>query len=199
MQQFCLTSGKQWWWSSPATLVRLLRQPPYLICIETEGVDRSTNGVGNNTSLCGVAVHCSVAQSGQTLLPHGLQHSRLPCLHCLLEFAQTHVHWVHNIIQPSHPLLLPSPPAFNLSQHQGLFHWVSSLHQVAKVLELQHEFFHEYSGLISYGVLLSKSETVLILSLRNLFANSQGTVLQTAIGGRDTSLWVLWKTQNPVL
>ena len=55
-------------------------------------------------------------------------------------------------IQPSHPLSSPSPPTFNLSQHQGLFKRVSSLHQVAKVLEfqLQHQFFHEYSGLISF-------------------------------------------------
>ena len=50
---------------------------------------------------------------------------------------QTHSHWVSDAIQPSHPLLSPSPPTFNLSQHQGLFKWVSSLNQVAKVLELQ--------------------------------------------------------------
>ena len=58
---------------------------------------------------------------------------------------------VISIIQPSHPLSSPSPPAFNLSYHQGLFQWVSSLHQVAKVLEfqLQHQSFNEYSGLIS--------------------------------------------------
>ena len=64
-------------------------------------------------------------------------------LHHLPELAQTHVHWVGDTIQPSHPLSSPSPPAFNLSQHQGLFQWVSSLHQVAKVLEfqLQHQSF----------------------------------------------------------
>ena len=61
----------------------------------------------------------------------------LPVHHQLLEFTQIHVHWVGDAIQPSHPLLSPSPPAFNLSQHQGLFKWVSSLHQVAKVLEFQ--------------------------------------------------------------
>ena len=61
--------------------------------------------------------------------------------HQLPELAQTHVHWVGDTIQPSHPLSSPSPPAFNLSQHQGLFKWVSSLHQVAKVLELQHQSF----------------------------------------------------------
>ena len=60
-----------------------------------------------------------------------LVHLRLP------ELAQTHVHWVGDAIQPFHPLVSPSPPAFNLSQHQGLFKWVSSSHQVAKVLELQ--------------------------------------------------------------
>ena len=58
-------------------------------------------------------------------------------------FTQTHVHWVGDAIQPSHPLSSPSPSAFNLSQHQGLFKWVSSLHQAAKVLEfqLQHQSF----------------------------------------------------------
>ena len=63
-------------------------------------------------------------------------------LHYLLEFAQTHVHWLSDAIQPSHPQLSPSP-AFNLSQHQGLFQCVSSSHQVAKVLELhlQHQSF----------------------------------------------------------
>ena len=67
----------------------------------------------------------------------------LPVHQQLPEFTQTHVHWVGDAIQPSHPLLSPSLPAFNLSQHQGLFRWVSSLHQVAKVLEfqLQHQSF----------------------------------------------------------
>ena len=60
-----------------------------------------------------------------------------PVLHCLREFAQTQVHWVGDAIPPSHPLLFPSSPALNLSQHQGLFQLVSSLHQVVKVLELQ--------------------------------------------------------------
>ena len=61
----------------------------------------------------------------------------LPVHHQLPEFNQTHVHWVSDAIQPSHPLSSPSPPALNLSQHQGLFKWVSSSHQVAKVLEFQ--------------------------------------------------------------
>ena len=58
----------------------------------------------------------------------------LPVYYQLLELAQTHVHWVGDAIQPSHPLSSASPPAFNLSQHQGLFQWVSYSHQVAKVL-----------------------------------------------------------------
>ena len=64
-----------------------------------------------------------------------------PVLHHLLELAQTPVHWVSDAIQPSHPLSSPSPPAFNLSQHQGLFQWACSSHQVVKVLELQHQSF----------------------------------------------------------
>ena len=60
-----------------------------------------------------------------------------PVHHQLLELAQTHVHWVSDAIQPSHPLSSPSPPAFRLSQHQDRFQWVSSLSQVAKVLEFQ--------------------------------------------------------------
>ena len=66
-----------------------------------------------------------------------------PVLHCLPAFAQTHVHWVGDAIQPPHPLSPSSPPALNLSQHQGLLQWISSLHQVAKALELplQHQSF----------------------------------------------------------
>ena len=66
-----------------------------------------------------------------------------PILHYLLEFAQTHVHWVSDAIQPSCPLSSPLLPVFNLSRHQGLFQWVHSLHQMAKVLEfqLQHQSF----------------------------------------------------------
>ena len=65
---------------------------------------------------------------------------------------QTHVHWVGDAIQPSHPLSSPSLPAFNLSQHQGIFKWVSSLHQVAGVLEfqLQHQSFQLTLWLISF-------------------------------------------------
>ena len=62
-----------------------------------------------------------------------------PVLHHLPKLVQTHVHWVSDAIQPSHPLSPSSPFAFNPSQHQGLLQWVGSLHQVAKILELQHQ------------------------------------------------------------
>ena len=67
-----------------------------------------------------------------SLQPHGLQHTKLPVHHQLLELTQTHVHWVSNAIQPPHPTSSPSPPTFNLSQHQVLFQWVSSSHQWPK-------------------------------------------------------------------
>ena len=80
----------------------------------------------------------SVAQSCPTLCnPIDCSMPGLPVHHHFLEFTQTLVHWVGDAIQPSHPLSSPSPPAFNLSQHQGLFKWVSSSYQVAKVLEFQ--------------------------------------------------------------
>ena len=85
----------------------------------------------------------SVAQSYLTLCdPMNCSMPGLPVHHQLLEFTQTHVHWVGDAIQPSHPLSSPSSPAPNPSQHQGLFKWVSSSHEVAKVLEfqLQHQF-----------------------------------------------------------
>ena len=86
----------------------------------------------------------SVTQSCPTLCdPMNRSTPGLPVHHQLPEFNQTHIHWVGDTIQPSHPLSSTSPPAFNLSQHQGLFKWVRSLHQMAKVLEfqLQHQSF----------------------------------------------------------
>ena len=86
----------------------------------------------------------SVAQSCPTLRhPMDCNTPCLPVYHQLPEFTQTHAHQVGDVIQPSHPLSSPSPPAFNLSQHQSLFQRVNSLHEVAKVLEfqLQHHSF----------------------------------------------------------
>ena len=86
----------------------------------------------------------SVTQSCPTLCdPMDYSMPGLPVYHQLLGFTQIHVHWVSDAIQSSHPLSSTSPPNFNLSQHQGLFKWVNSSHQVAKLLEfqLQHKFF----------------------------------------------------------
>ena len=93
------------------------------------------NNNSNVSSLSSVQFSLSVVSNSSW--PHGLQHGRLPSPSPTPELTQTHVHWVGDAIQPSHPLSLPSPPTFNLSQHQGLFQWVSSSHQVAKVLQLQ--------------------------------------------------------------
>ena len=86
----------------------------------------------------------SVTQSCPTLCnPMDCSTPGFPVHHQLRELSWTHVHWVGGAIQPSYPLSSSSPLAFNLFQHQGLFQWVSSLHQEAKVLELhfQHQFF----------------------------------------------------------
>ena len=87
--------------------------------------------------------------------------------HQLLELYQTHVHRIGHAIQLSHSLLSPSPPAFNLSQHPGLFQWASSLHQVVKVLELQlqHQSFqwifrNDFSLRIGWFDLLSVQQTL---------------------------------------
>ena len=80
----------------------------------------------------------SVAQSCPTPCdPMNRSTPGLPVHHQLPEFIQTHVHGVRDAIQPSHPLSSPSPPAPNASQHQSLFQWVNSSHEVAKVLEFQ--------------------------------------------------------------
>ena len=88
-----------------------------------------------------VQFSCSVVSN--SLDPMNRSTPGLPVHHQLPESTQTHVHRVGDAIQPSHPLSSPSPPVLSLSQHQGLFKWVSSLHQVAKVLEfqLQHQSF----------------------------------------------------------
>ena len=80
----------------------------------------------------------SVAQLCPTLCdPMNCSRPGLPVHHQLPEFTQTHLRWVSDAIQPSHPLSLPSPPAPNPSQHQSSFQWVNSSHEVAKVLEFQ--------------------------------------------------------------
>ena len=95
----------------------------------------------------------SVAQSCPTLCdPMNCSTSGLPVHYQLPEFIQTHVYWVGDAIQLPHPLWSPSPPAFNHSQHQGLFQWLSSSHQVAKYWSFSFSLSpsNEYSGLVSF-------------------------------------------------
>ena len=101
--------------------------------------------------------------------------------HQLPESTQTHVHWVGDAIQPSHPLSSPSPPSLNRSQNQSLFKWVSSPHQVAKVLEfqLQHQSSNEHTGLISF--------TMDWLDLLGV----QGT-LKSLLQHNSSKEWILW-------
>ena len=89
-----------------------------------------------------------------SLQPHGLQYVSLPCPSLSPRVAQTHVRWVDGAIQLSHPLSSASPPAFNLSQHQGLFQWVGSSHQVPEYWSFSFSISpsNEYSGLISFRI-----------------------------------------------
>ena len=95
----------------------------------------------------------SVAHSCPTLCdPMNRSTPGLTVYHHLSEFTQTHVHWVSDAIQPSHPLSSPSPPALNLSHHQGLFQWVNSSHEEAKLLSFSFSISpsKEHPGLISF-------------------------------------------------
>ena len=107
-----------------------------------------------------------------------------PIHHQLPELAQTHVHRVGGAIQPSHPLSAPSPPAFNLFQHPGLFKWVSSSHQVAKGLEfqLQHQSFQWILGLISFRIdWLNLPEVQGILKSVLQYHSSKASILQHSV------------------
>ena len=92
------------------------------------------NGISSNLHFSSFQFSCSVVSLCD---PMNRCTPGLPVHHQLQEFTQTHVHWVSDAIQPSHPLSSPSPPAPNPSQHQSLFQWVNSSHEVAKVLEFQ--------------------------------------------------------------
>ena len=97
-----------------------------------------------------IDIAANAVQSCLTLVPPWT--AACLVLHHFLELAQTHVPWVCDAIQPSHPLSSPPPPTFKFSQYQSLFQWVSSSHRMAKVLELSFSIspYKEYSGLISF-------------------------------------------------
>ena len=129
----------------------------------------------------------SVAQSCPTLC-HPVDYSTpgLPVYHQLLEFTQSPLHWVGDTIQPSHPLWSPSPPAFNLSQHQGLSQWVSSLYQVVKGLEFQLHISasNEYSEWISFR--MDWLDLFAVQQLSGVFSNT--TVEKHQFSGAQFSL-----------
>ena len=107
------------------------------------------------TQLCVFSCFCSVAQSCPTLCdPMDCRTPGLPILYHLLEFTQTHVHSVGDAIQPSHSLLPLSPPAFSLSQHQGIFHWLVLHIRWPKYWSFNFSISpsNEYSGLISFKI-----------------------------------------------
>ena len=111
----------------------------------------------------------------------------LPVYHQLPEFTQAHVHWVGDAIQPSHPLSSPSLPAYNLAQHQDLFQWVSSLHQVAKYWSFSFSIspYNEYSGLISFRI--DWFDLLAVQGLSRVFSNT--TVQKHQFFGAQLSLW----------
>ena len=125
-----------------------------------------------------------------------------PVHHQLLELIQTHVHPVGDVIQPSHSLLSPSPPAFNLSQHQALFQWDSSSHCVAKVLEfqLQHQSFQWLfrTDFLQDGLVVSprspgdSQESFLMPQFKSI----SSLVLSFLYGPILTSIYDYWKNHN---
>ena len=124
----------------------------------------------------------------------------LPVHHQLTEFTQTHIHRVSDAIQPSHPLSSPSPPALNLSQHQDLFKWVSTLHQVAKVLEfqLQHQCFQWtpradllQNGLVGYPWSLRDSQEFSNTTVQNQ------QFFSTQLSSQSNSYTRTWPLEKP--
>ena len=125
-----------------------------------------------------------------------------PVFHCLPEFAQTHVHWVGDAIQPSHPLSPLSPPALNLSQHQSVFHWVSSSHQVAKVMELklQHQSF-QWMLRVDFLLRLTRLISLQSKDLSRVFSSTtiwrhQFFDAQLLYGPTLTSIHDYWKNHS---
>ena len=163
-----------------------------LLCMD---LPRQDTGVGS-------VQFSSVTQSCPTLC-NPINHSMLglPVHHQLPEFTQTHVHRISDVIQPSYPLLSPSPPAPNPSQHQSLFQWVNSLHEVAKVLEfqLQHQSFQRnpradlpQNGLVGFPCSPRDSQE----SLTPQFKSINSLVLSFLHSPTLTSIHDHWKNHS---
>ena len=136
-----------WYYNSSVGRYRNCQIMPCYLLLYLEGLQRIQYTCRCSQELNFNSKHQSVSSVAQSCLtlcdPMNCSTPGLPVHHQLPESTQTHVHWVGDAIQPSHRLSSPCPPAFNISQHRGLFKWVNSSHQVAKVLEfpLQHQFF----------------------------------------------------------
>ena len=150
-----------------------------------------------NTCCC-----CSATQSCPTLCdPLECSTLGFPVIHHLPELAKTHVHWVGDATQPFHPLLSPSPPDFNLSQHQGLFQWVRSLHQVAKVLELRLQH-HSFQWI--FGTDFLQVDSFDLLAVQGILESSQipqfksidSSTLSFLYGRTVTALPDYWKNHS---
>ena len=145
----------------------------------------------------------SVAQLCLTLCdPMDCSTLGLPVHHHLPDFTQTYVHWVGDAIQPPHHLLSASPPVFNLSQHQNLFKWISSSHQVAKVLEfqLQQQSFQWIvrtdfllAGLVGFPCSSRDSQ---VSSLTPQFKSISSPVLSFLYSPTLTSIHDYWKNHS---
>ena len=108
-----------------------------IFCINSHGIFQKLEQITCGRAIFSLVRFGSVTQSCPTLRPHESQHARPPCPSQTPRVHLDSCHRVGDAIQPSHPLSSPSPPAPNSSQHQGLFQWISSSHEVAKVLEFQ--------------------------------------------------------------
>ena len=128
-QVICITSKAQ------STIIVVQPLSRVWLCASMNCSMRGFPVLSLSTSINSVQFSRSVVSN--SLRPHESQHARPPSHHQLPEFTQTHVHRVSDPIQPSHLLLSPLPPAPNPSQHQSLFQWVNSSHEVAKVLEFK--------------------------------------------------------------
>ena len=141
----------------------------------------------------------SIAQSCPTLCdPMDCSTPGLPVYHQLPEFTQIHVHWVSDAIQPSHPLSSPSPPTFNFSQHQGLFRWISSLHQEAalQVDSLPTELSGKHIQLVVISINKSLHNWVFLKIIKhdkNVSIHTHADLMMTAELYRRVLNAYLWK------
>ena len=147
------------------------------------------------------SVQFSSVQSCPTLCnPRDCSTPGFPVHYQLLEFTQTHAHWVGDTIQPSHPLPAPSPPAFSLSQHQGLFKWVSSLHlhRWSKYWNFSFNISpsNEYSGLISFRMDLLLCKDSQESSPTPQFKSINSLALNFLYGPALTSIHDYWKNHS---